>query len=89
MKPIFTDHARLEAARRKIDEKAIEAAVASPQQRLFSSRERVILQSKYYDEHERREMLLRIIGEESFDVFRVITVYKTSKIDKYWIKEGA
>lgn len=34
-------------------------------------------------------MLLRIIGEESFDVFRVITVYKTSKIDKYWIKEGA
>ena len=31
-------------------------------------------------------MLLRIIGKETIDKFEVITVYKTSKIKKYWIE---
>jgi len=30
------------------------------------------------------EMLLRVIGEESENEFHVVTVYKTSKIEKYW-----
>ncbi len=34
-------------------------------------------------------MLLRIIGEEKGDMFNIVTVYKSSKIDKYWrINEG-
>jgi hypothetical protein len=33
-------------------------------------------------------MLLRIIGKEKEDVFYIITIYKTSKIEKYWIKEA-
>ena len=33
-------------------------------------------------------MLLRVIGIESSNKFKVITAYKTSKIDKYWVKGG-
>ncbi len=33
---------------------------------------------------ENKEMLLRIIGEESENTFHVVTIYKTSKIEKYW-----
>ncbi|MBA7524557.1 hypothetical protein ES705_16698 [subsurface metagenome] len=32
-------------------------------------------------------MLLRIIGIKKSGSFKIITVYKTSKIDKYWVKE--
>jgi len=33
-------------------------------------------------------MLLRVIGKEAAGKFVVITVYKTSKIEKYWRKES-
>jgi len=55
-----------------------------PQQKLPSKKGRVVAQSKYYDEEENKEMLLRVIGIETSDKFEVITVYKTSKINKYW-----
>ena len=38
-------------------------------------------------ETQSREMLLRIIGIEQPGEFKVVTVYKTSKIDKYWVAE--
>lgn len=49
-----------------------------------SKKGRVIVQNRYFDEVEGKEMLLRVIGKEYGTEFRVITVYKTSKIDKYW-----
>ncbi len=30
-------------------------------------------------------MLLRVMGEETAAFFEVVTVYKTSKIKKYWM----
>jgi hypothetical protein len=35
---------------------------------------------------ERKEMLLRVIGIETSEKFEVVTVYKTSKISKYWVE---
>ncbi len=32
-------------------------------------------------------MVLRIIAEPEGDVLKVISVYRTSKIDKYWMRE--
>ena len=49
---------------------------------------RVIIQNRYFDKTENREMLLRVIGLETSDEFKVITLYKTSKIKKYWIGGG-
>jgi hypothetical protein len=75
LKPRLTEHARFEATRRNISDEDIASVVSAPQQRLPSSKGRVILQSKYYDAGEGKEMLL---------MFNIVTVYKSSKIDKYW-----
>ena len=55
---------------------------------MFSKKGRVIVQNKYYDDEEKKEMLLRVIGIETPEKFDVISVYKTSKISKYWMKGG-
>ena len=54
----------------------------------MSKKGRIIAQSKYYDKIEGKEMLLRVVAIESATHCKVVTVYKTSRIDKYWIKGG-
>ena len=88
LKIIFKEHAIFEAKRRGISKNFIKEITANPRQKLSSKNCRIIFQSKYFDNFESKEMLIRIIEIESKDKFTVITVYKTSKIDKYWIKEG-
>ena len=87
MKSIITDHARFEAQRRQIDLELMLSTVEDPQQKVPSKGNRVVLQSKYYDKINGKEMLLRVIVELAGDTLKVISVYKTSKIDKYWIRE--
>jgi hypothetical protein len=62
--------------------------VRNPQQKLPSKKGRVIVQNRYYDQVEKKEMLLRVIGIETSERFDVITAHKTSKISKYWMKGG-
>ena len=87
MDVIINEHARFEIQRRAIEETDIITLINKPQQRISSIRGRIVLQSKYFDKTERKEMLLRVIGKESPEGFIVITAYKTSKIGKYWGKE--
>lgn len=88
MEVIIEGHASYEAERRCISEELIKAVVKNPQQKLPSKKGRVIVQNKYYDSVEGKEMLLRIVGIETSEKFNVITVYKTSKVAKYWIEGG-
>ena len=88
MEVILSGHAVFEAKRRDIDEGLIRSLVIKPQQKTASKRGRVIVQGRYQDQIEDKEMLLRIIGKETIDKFEVITVYKTSKIKKYWMEGG-
>ncbi|GBE36213.1 hypothetical protein BMS3Bbin07_00357 [bacterium BMS3Bbin07] len=81
------EHAGFEAKRRGIPEELIVRVVNNPQQKAPSKKGRIIIQNKFYDNKEKKEMLLRIIGLETTENFVVITVYKTSKISKYWIRE--
>ena len=81
---IITGHARFEAERRGITEELINSVIQAPQQKLPSKKGRVILQSRYRDTIENKEMLLRIVVSETTDAFTVLTVYKTSRISKYW-----
>ena len=81
------EHARFEIQRRGIEESDIISVINQPQQIIPSKKGRIILQSKYYDRRERKEMLLRVIGKENPERFGLITAYKTSKIEKYWRKE--
>ena len=87
MKIIITNHARFEAQRRLIDLELVQAIVKNPGQKIPSQRARIVFQSKYYDKIEDKEMLLRVIVAQSGDALKVISVYKTSKIDKYWRRE--
>ncbi len=80
------EHAGFEAKRRGIPEELIVRIVNNPQQKVPSKKGRIIIQNKFYDDKQKKEMLLRIIGLETTEKFAVITVYKTSKISKYWIK---
>lgn len=84
MQIIFTEHARFEMGRRQISEELVKTIVANPNQRYITGKGKVVLQSKYENSIEGKEMLLRVIGKEIDDNFIVITVYKTSKIEKYW-----
>lgn len=88
MKIIITDHALFEAVRRGIAEESIISVINNPQQKLPSKKGRVILQNKYFDKATNKEMLLKVIGTETAEGFTVITVYKTSRISKYWTERG-
>lgn len=88
MEVIIKEHANFEAKRRGISEEFIKHVIENPQQKLPSKKGRVIVQNRYYDEAENKEMLVRVIGTETSEKFNVVTVYKTSKISKYWIEEG-
>ena len=84
MKIIFSEHALFEIEFRKVIKEDIERLIEHPMQKIPAKRNRIIMQTKYNDHIENKEMLLRVIGEESENEFHVVTVYKTSNIGKYW-----
>ena len=84
---IMTEHARFEMNRRHISEELVKTVIANPGQCKLTKKGRVVLQSKYKNNTEQKEMLLRVIGKEISGNFIVITAYKTSKIEKYWKEE--
>ena len=88
MEIMISDHARFEAERRGISIDTIMEVAKSPQQEVASIRGRTICQSKLFDTVTDKEMLFRLIVEDAEDIRKVITVYKTSKTDKYWKSEG-
>ena len=87
MATIITEHARFEAQRRGIDLTLVLSTVEHPQQKIPSKKKRLVLQSRYYDKMADKEMLLRVIVESAASELKVVSVYRTSKIDKYWIEE--
>lgn len=84
MKIVFSEHALFEMEFRKINKEEVERLIENPMQKLPAKKNRIIMQKRYNDDMEHKEMLLRVIGEELENSFHVITVYKTSKIEKYW-----
>lgn len=88
MKAVFSEHALFEMKRRRIERELVEEVVGSPQQEISSRKNKIILQSRYLNNLENKEMLLRVIGRRTGREFLVITVYSTSKIDKYWQEEN-
>jgi hypothetical protein len=86
MKPVrFSDHARLEVVRRDIPYDVVEQVLSSPEQvvpehgGLMARQSRVELEGKRY--------LVRAVVAEQPDAVVVVTVYRTSRIGKYWRTE--
>ena len=87
MNIIFTNHAKLEMKRRNIRESIVTNVIKRVEQIISSKNNRVIFQDKFFDKDEKAEMILRVICElHEPEIIKVITVYKTAKIKKYWIE---
>lgn len=77
----LSDHAQTEATRRGIALDTIDAVMRDPGQIVSAYGGRKIYQSKV--EIESKLYLVRVVVDEA-DPLTVVTVYRTSKIEKYW-----
>jgi len=79
---LLTKHAREEMLRRQISEEEVKKTLATPEQIQMVRENRKVYQSRFIVNS--KSYLLRIIVDVDRNPPRVITVYRTSKIDKYW-----
>jgi hypothetical protein len=77
----LSDHARSEADRRGIPLDVVQTIMTAPEQIVAAHSDRQVYQSKV--EIDGKLYLVRAIVENT-DPATVVTVYRTSKIDKYW-----
>lgn len=78
-------HAEDELVNRSIPRTLLEATLQSPEQVAEIDEHKIVYQSRI--EIEGRVFLLRAIVAHDVDPPLVVTVYRTSKISKYWIQE--
>lgn len=78
-------HAQTEMERRNISLPQVESVLDSPQQILLEREGRKVYQSKV-EFGNGKIFLLRVIVADDVEPKVVITVYRTSKIEKYWSK---
>lgn len=76
-------HAEEEIARRQIPRAWLESVLANPQQRVPQSDGKEVLQSRIASE-DGKMYLLRVVVAMDREPPLAVTVYRTSKIEKYW-----
>jgi len=79
---VLTEHAALEMSRRQIEPEWMGTIMASPEQIVDGFNGRKIFQSKF--ESGGKIYLIRLVVEEWHSPPVVVTIYRTSKIEKYW-----
>jgi hypothetical protein len=79
---VVTPHALLGMERRRIEKAVVEAVLAAPEQRLAVREGRDVLQSRI--EVGPRTYLFRVFVDIDREPAEVVTVYRTSKLEKYW-----
>ena len=89
MKPFrWSPHALKNLADREIPRAEAEQTLSSPEAVVLARSPRRFFMRRYFDERFQQEMLVRALVEENAEAQVVITVYITSKVDKY-MKKGA
>lgn len=81
---VLTEHAEAEARRRQIPREWIEATMANPEQVTPGTNRRKVFQSRIVADG--KTYLVRLVVEDWHQPPVVVTVYRTSKIEKYWRK---
>jgi len=76
-------HAKQRLLERSIDSKIVLLTIREPEQ-VFNKGKLKILHRRYYEIGHRKHYLLRVFVDESLHEIVIHSVYKTSKIDKYW-----
>lgn len=82
---ILTDHARFEMARRQVSEDLVAQVLSAPEQTEIVRPGRALYQSRLGDAS--KFFLLRVFIDMDHAPPKVVTVYRTSKIAKYWRSE--
>jgi hypothetical protein len=80
---IYSRHAEEELLRRGIPKALVDSVLRNPEQVVSEQGGRVAYQSRV-DFGVGRIFLLRVIVVDQVDPSVVVTVYRTSKIEKYW-----
>jgi len=79
----WTRHALEALAEREIDREVAERALGGPTPTLPGLGNRTLHVHKYHDRVLDQEMLLCVVSEDHGDEVVIVTLYKTSKIEKY------
>jgi hypothetical protein len=82
----LSKHAREQAARRGLNEDIVLAVAQAPEQRLSVRRGREVRQSRVAMPAGGTLYLIRVVVDAGQSDETVVTVYRTSKIEKYWSK---
>jgi hypothetical protein len=83
---VVTPHAAFEMQRRRIDEAVLRRVLAAPDQREAIRLGRDVLQSRL--ELEGRTYLVRVFVDVDRRPAEVVTVYRTSRMARYWRSES-
>jgi hypothetical protein len=81
---ILTGHALLEMERRGISANAVRLVLAKPEQMEMVRAGRAVYQAKIDLEEPPKTYLLRVFLDIDRYPPQVVTVYRTSKVEKYW-----
>ncbi len=79
----WSPHALRNLAAREIDQPEAEGTLAAPEAVAPGQPGRNVFMRRYFDMLLGQEMLLRIVVEETAQEIVVVTLYKTSQIEKY------
>jgi hypothetical protein len=80
----LTDHARMEMARRQISETEVARVLAVPEQSEIVHEGRAVYQSQISLSESSKTYVLRVFVDIDREPPEVVTVYRNSKVQKYW-----
>jgi len=83
----ITDHARDERARRQITEADVAKVLVAPEQTAIIREGREVYQSRFQAGNPPKTYLLRVFVDVDRAPPEVVTIYRTSKVAKYWRTE--
>lgn len=81
---VLTEHAQLEMRRRGITDADVAAVLAAPEQSEKVRPGRCVYQSRVVSDDPSKTDLLRVFVDVDRERPEVVTVYRTSKVQKYW-----
>jgi hypothetical protein len=79
---LISPHADEQIRNRKLTRERVIHVASEPEQTIPGTKNRYFAQSRYQEGE--KEYLLRVLVEQVGNELRVITVYPTSKVRKYW-----
>jgi len=81
---VLTSHARQQMARRGLTQETVHLVLIAPEQRQEIRPGRVVLQSRVRTGTPERTYLVRVFVDTTTSPPEVVTLYRTSRITKYW-----